>query len=206
METKKKKAKVPKGVKTVLKGPVLIAYEGRGNKGRLPRKSDAGTYVDRWILGRRWRICVQPCWVGSCSPRKRIQEQSGKDLEFQKRCFIRCAGQFKKVGPIEQGSDVLSMLEWGKPVTVVDSQNRVESDKSWGQEIAEDPYFLRPEFYSSGRARPETIRNWRIEEELSNPKEGKAWRTVAEGRRARHEAGRLRFKKARSIREGERSA
>jgi hypothetical protein len=80
---KRKKVVIPKGDKTILKGPALIAIEGKGNRRRLPRKANARAHAVRWIQGKRWRIWVQPCWVGICSPRMLLQEQFGKGLASQ---------------------------------------------------------------------------------------------------------------------------
>jgi hypothetical protein len=201
LKAKKKKKGPPRGVKIALKGPAIIAIDGRGNRRRLPRKSDAKTYADRWLLRRRWRILVWPCWVGIRSPRKRIQEQSGKDVDFRRKLFLRSSGQFKEGAVMKEGSDILSMLELGEPMKLEGSRKGVEeSSMSWVQEITERPYFLRPELYASGRAKPETIRNWKIEEELSNPKADKGWRSVGESCRARHAVGEKGFKEARKKR------
>jgi site-specific DNA-cytosine methylase len=186
-KVKKKKKGPPKGVGITLRGPVLIAVEERGNGRRLPRKSDAGTYVDRWLLGRRWRILVQPCWVGICSARKRLQEQTGREVEFRKRIVLRFAGQFKQGAIYEKERGILPMLEWWKPVKLERDRKSAEKSIRWVQDMTEHPYFLRPEFDLSGRAKPETIQKWRIEEDLANPKESKGWRSVGERRELRYQ-------------------
>jgi hypothetical protein len=79
------------------------------------------------------------------------------------------------------------MSEWGKAMKPTTGHSQDASKRSWVQEISENPYFLRPEFYPSGRARPETIQRSKVEEELKIENPG--WRSVEEGCQTRHQAG-----------------
>jgi hypothetical protein len=56
---------------------------------------------------------------------------------------------------------------------------------------------LRPEFYSTGRARLEAIQRWRAEEELASKREGCGWLSVEEMCLSRHHAVKVRFEEAR---------
>jgi hypothetical protein len=54
----------------------------------------------------------------------------------------------------------------------------------WVTDFIENPYFLRPKFSPSGRALPETIASWDVEDALKRGKV-KGWRTPSEGREIR---------------------
>jgi hypothetical protein len=183
--------KEPKEKVVTLSGRA-VAVEGSSNRGRFPRKSDLGNYVIRRSQGRQWHIWVQPCWVGVCSPRKHLNEQPGKEVEFWKERLMRCAGRIQRNPSFKEGDDLTTMINWEKAVK--SKGNLEQLNQSWTDEITRSFYFLRPEFLPSGRARPETMQKWKIEDELL--RENSGWRSVEKGRTARHQEGRKRFKQA----------
>jgi hypothetical protein len=96
---------------------------------------------------------------------------------------MRCAGRIRKNPSFKEGDDWATSIDWGKAVMPIENFDQ-ELNQSWVDEITKSPYFLGSDFLLSGRAKPETLRRWRIEDELR--KENPGWKSVEKGRASRH--------------------
>jgi hypothetical protein len=69
--------------------PVRIQLREGSNHWRLLRRSDLGRYVVRRAPGKIRRVWVQPTWLGKCSPREFLNEQSKYDVPRFLNCAIK---------------------------------------------------------------------------------------------------------------------
>jgi hypothetical protein len=88
------------------------------------------------------------------------------------------------------------MIDWSRSVKPKALEG-LKLNRTWTQEFIERPYFSRPMVLPSGRATPETLQNWKVEDFVENSKGTGQWRSIEEGRKSRHRSGKACFQAAR---------
>jgi hypothetical protein len=78
---------------------------------RLLRRSDLGRYEIRKVPGKIRRVLVQPTWVGKCSPRKFLNEQSKYDV-FR---FLSYASRVQPSGEVDFVRDFCENPHFARP-------------------------------------------------------------------------------------------
>jgi hypothetical protein len=167
-ELRERRSMTPRTVRIAFpEDPIRAQLEDGSGHWRPVRKSDLGKYVIRSAQGKIRRVCVQPTWLGRCSPRRFLKEQNKHDV-LQ---FLSCA---IKVQIPERGDFIQEFTErpyFARPGLLNAGRASPETASKWRveDEIENSKDTRKWTSVASGTERRRRERKERCQQEGKNP-------------------------------------